>query len=91
MIELLLAAIPVALAVFWRTGHDAGRSHQRRLSVLNPGEAIIIDMGKASMMMTPSDFERIADREYDRDGWFLRREAMFRADPMSTFKVTGLA
>jgi len=41
--------------------------------------------------MTPPDFERIADRDEARDGWFLRSEAMFRTDPLATMKVTGVS
>jgi len=53
MSELLLGAIPVAVALFWRISYDAGRRYGRQTNVLTidgTTKALIVDNYALRMM-----------------------------------------
>lgn len=94
MIEAIAGAVAVALAWGWRLSFDAGRAHQRRLSILNPGEAIIIDHAamRRSLMMTKPDFEKLGEAARDATEEIYRFDAAFRvANPYASMKVAGIS
>lgn len=96
MTELLLGAIPVLLVWFWRISFDAGRAHQRRLSVINPGEALLFDVGAMRFALTPEDGRRLmrdwrADDRADAMAFATQSRVDFQVTkPDAAFKITGI-
>lgn len=84
--EVAIAAVIVGLAYFWRLAFDQGRAYQRKRSVLNPGEAIIVDLGALKMVTTPEDFRLV--RDHARAGW-VADEEVYRASVRHDFHVTN--
>jgi predicted nucleic acid-binding Zn ribbon protein len=66
MIGLLAASVLVALAYAYRLGHDAGRRHQRARQ-FNLGDAVLVDLGRRSLLVDRLTFDLIPKRKHDAD------------------------
>ena len=92
VIELLLGAIPVALAFMWREGFTAGRrSGQMRKIGLPEGKALIIDeKALGEIRLGLGKLEISAKKSSEQMDEFARTFQYTPSDPMAGFKITGV-
>ena len=91
MIELLMGAIPVALAILWRESYMAGRrsSQMHRLGLGN-SKALIIDTQAIKLAM--GKLELSSKKATDgMDDFYRSYYSPIVTDPKSIIKMTGVS